>query len=103
MGQGEGKSGLAGRVSRRIGSGLAFILGRPSWDAPPWARAIGRGGVRAGAWARAHRPKALAVLVMLLLNAGGGVALVRWWRHRPKPITVEWTVVAPEATRIEDK
>jgi len=103
MGEGEVTSGLARRVLRKIGGGLAFVVGRPSWDAPPWARALGRGGARAGAWARANRPKALAVLVMVLLNAGGGVALVRWWRHRPKPITVEWSITAPDATRIEDK
>ena len=95
MGQGEGITGLTGRVLRRMGRGLGYVVGRPSWEAPPWARALGRQGLRVSGWMRAKKPQALALLLLVLLNVGGGVALVRWWRHRPKPVTVEWQVVAP--------
>ncbi|HEY8926117.1 MAG TPA: MG2 domain-containing protein, partial [Polyangia bacterium] len=82
---------------------MAFITGKPSWDAPPWARAVGRGGRRAGSWARAEKAKAAVLVFTVLATAAGGVALVRWWEHRPKPLTVAWRLVEPEATRIEEK
>src|SRR5438128_9052177 len=95
--------GLFRRVARRVGRGVAFITGKPSWDAPPWARAVGRTGRRTGAWARAEKPKAAVLLLTVLATAGGGVAFLRWWEHRPKPLTVAWRLVEPEATRIEEK
>jgi len=103
MAQGDQKTDLPRRLARRIGAGISYLLGRPSWDAPPWARAVGRGGRRAVAWMRADKRKALALLATLLVTAGGGVGLMRWWEHRPKPVTVEWSLVAPEVTRIEEK
>jgi hypothetical protein len=103
MAQGEGRSGLGQRAIRGIGRGLAFILGRPAWDAPPWARAVGRGGRRTGAWMRAEKLKAAVLLAAVAATAGGGVALQRWWAHRPKPLTVAWRLVEPDPTRIEEK
>jgi uncharacterized protein YfaS (alpha-2-macroglobulin family) len=109
MAQGEGKSrlgqGAIQRATRGIVRGLAFLLGRPalSWDAPPWARAVGRGGRRTGAWMRTEKLKAGVLLAAVALTAGGGVALVRWWEHRPKPLTVAWHLVEPDPTRIEEK
>jgi hypothetical protein len=94
MAQGDQKTGLPRRLAGRIRSALAYILGRPSWDAPPWARAVGRGGAGAVAWMRADKPKALALLATLLLTTGGGVWLMRWWEPRPKPVTVDWSLVS---------
>ena len=101
MSERDGKSTVAGRLARRVGQGLAYLFG--SWTPPPWARAGGRGGGRAGAWARAEKPKALALLLTMVATVGGGVAAMRWWQHRPKPLTVAWQLVAPEATRLEEK
>lgn len=105
MAQGEGKSRLGRRAVERIARGLAFILGRPavSWDAPPWARAVGRSGRRTGAWMRAEKLKAGVLLAVVAMTTGGGIALLRWWEHRPKPLTVAWRLVEPEPTRIEEK
>lgn len=97
----DGKSTMAGRLARRVGQGLLYLVG--SWNPPPWARAVGRSGGRAGAWARTEKPKALALLITLVATVGGGVAAMRWWEHRPKPLTVAWHPVAPEPTRIEEK
>jgi len=101
MSERDGKSTVAGRLARRLGRGLAYLFG--SWSPPPWARAVGRGGGRAGTWARAEKPKALALLITLVATVGGGVAAMRWWEHRPKPLTVAWHLVAPEPTRLEEK
>lgn len=101
MNEGDGKSTVAGRLGRRVRRGLAYLFG--SWNPPPWARGIGRGTGRAGAWARAEKPKALALLITLVVTVSGGVAAMRWWEHRPKPLTVAWHLVAPEPTRIEEK
>jgi len=103
MNEGDGKSKGASRLGQRVGRGLAYLFGRPSWNPPPWARALGRGGRRAGGWARAEKPKALALLLTMLATVGGGVAGMRWWQHRPKPLTVAWHLVVPEVTRIEEK
>ena len=98
MNDGDGKSKSVGR---RVGRGLAYLFG--AWSPPPWARAVGRGVGRGGAWARAEKPKALALLLTMVATVGGGVAAMRWWHHRPKPLTVAWHLVAPEPTRLEEK
>src|SRR4051794_4976127 len=95
--------GILSRVGQAVGRGLFAIGGRPNWDAPPWAKASGRGARRLGGWARARPAQALALLAALVLVAGGGTVFKRWWDKRPKPITVEITVVAPSLTRIEEK
>jgi len=101
MSERDGKSTVAGRLARRAGRGLAYLFG--SWSPPPWARAVGRGGGRAGAWARAEKPKALVLLLTVVATVGGGVAAMRWWEHRPKPLTVAWHLVEPEPTHLEEK
>ncbi len=100
---GGGTVGRMARMTRRLGRGLAATFGRPSWSPPPWGRAIGRALQRGGQWARADKAKALALLASVLLTIGGGVWFMRWWEHRPKPITVAIKVIAPEVTRIEEK
>jgi uncharacterized protein YfaS (alpha-2-macroglobulin family) len=80
-----------------------FLVGRPSWEAPPWGRASARGVRRVASTARRHPGPALASLGALLLVIAGGVSIRRWWSHRPRPLTVTLQVVAPEVTRIEEK
>ncbi|MFH0900782.1 MAG: alpha-2-macroglobulin, partial [Pseudomonadota bacterium] len=80
---------------------LGSILGR--WEPPPWLRLLGRGVARGGGWARAHRAASAAILVTLAFLGTGGVLGWRWWKQRPRPVTTEVTVTAPELTRIADK
>ncbi|HEY4184728.1 MAG TPA: alpha-2-macroglobulin [Polyangia bacterium] len=94
---------MARRLGRGLARGLSYLFGHPAWSPPPWARALGRGGRSTGAWMRAEKAKAFALLAALALTAGGGAGLLRWWEHRPKPVTVSWQVIAPEVTRIEEK
>jgi len=102
-GEGDRRPGVGRRYGRRVGRGLAYLFGRPGWSPPPWARALGRGGRSTGTWIRAEKPKALALLATVALTVVGGVWMMRWWEHRPKPLTVAWQVTAPEATRLEEK
>ena len=42
MGISKSLAGGAARVAKVLGSLLTAMLGKPSWDAPPWARFVGR-------------------------------------------------------------
>ena len=77
------------------------VFGRVDWQAPRWGRAVAGGTRRAGAAMRA-RP-ALGVLVVVLIAglAAGGWYGQRWWKARPKPVEVTFTIKAPPRTAIE--
>jgi len=95
----EKRSGVA-RAVGAVGAVLVAVFGR--WQAPGWLRAIGRGGARAGGWARGHKGAAAGVLVGVAALSVGGVYGVRWWKARPKPVETEVSVIAPAATRVQD-
>jgi uncharacterized protein YfaS (alpha-2-macroglobulin family) len=99
MTENEKRSGLA-RVVGAVATVLVAIFGR--WSAPGWMRALGRGGARAGGWARRNRGAAAGVLVGVAALSVGGVYGVRWWKARPKPVETDVAVIAPAATRVQD-
>jgi len=88
-----------GAFFRRV---FLFFFGRVHWDAPPWARFVGRKSASAGSWTRAHKSRALVMagaFAAITVGAGYGV---RWWQNRPKPQETTVTISAPELARAED-
>jgi uncharacterized protein YfaS (alpha-2-macroglobulin family) len=77
---------------------LRFLFGSVSWQPPPWLARLGTGLGGAGRWLRANRGRSLAVAVALVLLAGGGAFLGRWYLHRPRPSLVAVTVTPPGPT-----
>ena len=73
-------------------------FGRVNWDAPPWARGVGRGG----SWMWGHKLKSLGVLVVLAGLSAGSFYGWQWWKNRPRPEMTHVGVSAPELTSWED-
>ena len=79
------------------------LFGVWHWDKPAWI-------VRLGAWsaARLHYLKnhLWQSMVALLLAAGVGGASwygYHWWETRPQPVSIDFSVTAPERMKIEEK
>src|SRR4051812_4656556 len=90
-------------VVAAVRRGLRFLFGKLSWEPPRWAASLG-GGVRRGAgWVKINRARAVAVFGALVLLAGGGALLRRWYLHLPRPVLVKVTVTPPGLTPIEEK
>ena len=79
------------------------LFGTMSWQAPPWARAVGGRAQKGGRWARAHRGASLGAAALVAALAAGTTFGVRWYKHRPHPLETTVTLTAPEVTRIEEK
>ena len=95
-------TGAGRRILNGIGRGLAVLFGKPSWDAPPWARFIGGKVAAAGRWSLGHKGAA-SVLVLAIAGLGiGGRYGYRWYQNRPKPLTIEVSTSAPGLTPLDD-
>jgi uncharacterized protein YfaS (alpha-2-macroglobulin family) len=79
------------------------LFGRLDWQAPAWARWIGRGARRTGAAMRANPRGTAAVLALIALLAAGGWYGHAWWKAQPKPLEVTFKVTAPPRTEIESE
>ncbi|WKE65535.1 MG2 domain-containing protein [Gallaecimonas kandeliae] len=66
---------------------LFQLFGSPQWQAPPWWQ-----------WCRAHKGKALAGLLALLLMAAAAWGGWYWYQHRPQPQLLHFSVEAPALT-----
>src|SRR5450432_2503039 len=73
-------------------------FGRVNWDAPPWARGVGR----RGQWMWANKLKSLGAIAMVAAMATGGFYGWQWWKNRPKPETTTVSLSAPELTRWDE-
>ena len=94
----------AGRgFARIVGWLLAPILGKLSWNAPPWAEWSGAKFSSASRAAVAKPLWALVLLVALIAVGGGGMWSYQWWQARPKPLEVALTVQNPARTPIENQ
>lgn len=95
-------SGL-GRVGRLLAVLLAALVGKPSWEAPPWLRWVGRKLAAVGAAARRQPVRALGVAAAVAVVGAGGGYGVRWYQHRPRPVETVVSVQAPGPMKLEDK
>src|SRR3954471_24643279 len=82
---------------------LRFLFGEFSSEPPPWVGALGGGARRGAGWVKENRARAVAVFGALVLLAGGGALLRRWYLHLPRPVLVKVTVTPPGLTPIEEK
>jgi uncharacterized protein YfaS (alpha-2-macroglobulin family) len=85
-------------VIQALRRALRFLFGRFTWDPPPWLAALGRTLGDGGRWIREHRARSTAVLLAVLLLAGGGALVGRWYLRLPKPALVKVTVTPPGPT-----
>lgn len=100
-------SGIA-RAGRAFGAGLwslvsrlfSLLFGDLAWNAPPWGRWLAAKMGQGMAWARRNPRRLIAALLLLGLFAGGGYFGMRWWKSRPQPVTVSFTVAVPEVTDV---
>src|SRR5262245_54280373 len=77
-----------------VRSVLVFLFGRWKWEAPPWLAWIGAQLARAGRWLAARPARAAALALTAILIIGG----TAWYRTRPKPHYVTYTVTEPGLT-----
>src|SRR4051812_41635341 len=79
---------------------LRFLFGQMSWQPPGWWTRAGAAMGASARWLRQHPARGALVMFLLVLVAGGGAMLRRWYVHLPRPALVTVTVTAPPATAI---
>jgi uncharacterized protein YfaS (alpha-2-macroglobulin family) len=87
-----------GKVWAFLKSVWFAAVGRVNWDAPPWARGVGRGG----RWMWAHKLKSLGVLAALAALTVGGWYGWQAWKNRPRPETTHVSLSAPALTTYDE-
>ncbi|MGH8175890.1 MAG: hypothetical protein ACREV5_06470, partial [Steroidobacter sp.] len=89
-------------MGERVRSGLRGIFGEFDWRPPQWfshAVAVAQRGRAAAASSVRQNPRHAALVGAGVLALFVGAILVwRWYDGRPKPVVVEFTVVAPAVT-----
>ncbi|HEX4999481.1 MAG TPA: alpha-2-macroglobulin [Terriglobia bacterium] len=78
--------------------GLSQVFGNVHWQAPEWLRWTGRQQVRAWRFLRADWRR-LAALALAVTAAAAGLW---WYKTRPQPHYVEYTVMAPVLTTYDE-
>jgi uncharacterized protein YfaS (alpha-2-macroglobulin family) len=79
------------------------LFGRLDWQAPAWGGWVMGGFRRTSNHLRARPRVTLALLLAVLLLAGGGWYGHKWWQAQPKPLEVSFKVTAPARTEIENE
>ncbi|HXS96471.1 MAG TPA: alpha-2-macroglobulin [Candidatus Limnocylindrales bacterium] len=78
---------------------LTAVFGSWGWEPPAWILTAGRGVSRAWRFLASDWRRASAATLLLLAVAGGLV----WYKSRPKPHYVTYSVTAPELTEYNEK
>src|SRR5947209_2348173 len=76
----------------------AHAIGRWQWQAPAWLAWIGHQLGRSRRYLAAD-PKRAGILLLALASVSGGYI---WYKNRPKPHFVEYTITAPALTEYND-
>ena len=87
------------RVTAAVHTILRHLLGRLTWELPPWLRWSGRQADRVRRWGTAHPVGGAAVMIAALLAGHGYYSYLQ----RPKPHYVTYVVTAPGVTTYDDK
>src|SRR5438105_3479318 len=99
MGRGEmRRGGPMGKVWAFLKRVWFAAFGRVNWDAPPWARGIGRGGQ----WMWAHKLKSLGALAVMAGLSTGGYFGWQAWKNRPRPEMTHVSLSAPAPTTFDE-
>lgn len=88
-------------VFRVLRDALQFLVGKISWQSPPWAQHIAQSTEKLLGCGRAHPVRALVVLGLLLALVAGGIFGYQWWQTRPRPVEVSFKLEQPTRTEIE--
>ena len=83
------------RFARKL---IHTMFGHVQWQAPEWIRWTGAQVSGAVRFLRADRKRLLAAAVAFLLAAGA----IAWYKLRPRPHYVEYTVTAPKLTEYDE-
>src|ERR1700722_7231822 len=91
------------RAVMKLTSGISWlsarVIGKWKWQPPSWAPWIGRRIAQGGHYVAADSRRA-AVFVLVLMGAVGGLV---WYRNRPVPHYVAYSVTGPGLTEYGDK
>ena len=74
------------------------VFGQVQWQAPEWIPWTGHQFRRGGHFLIADK-KRLAIIALVFVTA---VAALTWYKVRPRPHYVEYTVTAPDLTQFDD-
>jgi uncharacterized protein YfaS (alpha-2-macroglobulin family) len=80
---------------------LRALFGDIRWTPPPWARATARPFIAADGFRRREPGRFWAVVLGLVVLAGGGYGIQRYLASRPQPEYLSVTVVDPPPTSLE--
>ena len=91
------------RATTKLPAGISWLsaraIGRWEWQPPSWLGWIGRRLAQAGRYIAADARRAVIVLLVLVGAIGGWV----WYKSRPVPHYVTYTVTAPGLTEYDEK
>jgi uncharacterized protein YfaS (alpha-2-macroglobulin family) len=89
--------------ARRFTTGISWlsarVLGRWSWQPPFWLAWLAGRSLQAWRWVVADAKRAAVAILLLLGAIGGGV----WYKARPTPHYVTYTINAPGLTEYGEK
>ena len=92
---------LIGIFFSTIFKALASLFGVVQWQAPNWFKAVKLWLVSRVDTVR-QKPMLGLVAALLIVAIGAGSWFgYQWWQARPKPVTVDFTVAAPEKADLE--
>ena len=92
-----------GRTASTIAAGISWlsarVIGRWEWQPPAWVLWAGRRVAQGWSYLAADARRAAAAVLVLIGVTGGWI----WYRHRPVPHYVSYTITAPGLTEYGDK
>ncbi|MDD1610870.1 MAG: hypothetical protein LUO95_09835, partial [Methylococcaceae bacterium] len=81
--------------------GLGRIFGVIQWQEPKWFAATKLWSLSRVDTIRQKPIIGLAALLAIVVISAGSWFGYHWWQARPKPVTVDFTVTAPERADLE--
>ena len=93
-------------LSSRLRSVTRPLIGDIRWQAPDWLKGIGNAigflWMVASSWIRSDKKRAMIAAGVGALVLAGGAAGKLWYDRLPKPHMVEYEIVVPEPTAVDN-
>lgn len=83
--------------------GLVSLFGIIQWQQPKWLGAIKLWLLSCFDTIRQKPIIGIVALLIVIITSAGGWFGYQWWQARPKPVTVDFTVTAPERANLEQQ
>jgi hypothetical protein len=91
----KGIAGLASWLLRQL-------FGSWSWQAPGWARWLGKQALRAQHWLLRNPRQGLLLILGLVAVGAAGLYGWKWYQAQPKPVMTKYEVKAPAVTTFDE-